>query len=278
MRYTVFGYVAMVGLILAKDKIQGEGRPEVSICQPSDWQDVEDPVSQRKEQSREQMARLSHHNEIVMKNFDALASEIDNAFRKEKNLKPEEVLSLFNAIDFAAEKHRLQMRKNKDKTPYISHPLGVAYNVMHYGDVKEVAVIIGALLHDTVEDTQTTFEEIENRFGKQAVSYVREMTDDRKLPSSDRRRLQVVEASKKSKGAAQIHLADKLYNAIELLDNPPEGWSRIRIDRYYQWIQSVVDRLPEGNDALKTQIHNVINTYWELQKPDKPLLKFKTPS
>src|SRR5579862_3260441 len=108
MRYTVFGYVAMVGLILAKDKIQGEGRPELSICQPSDWQDVEDPVSQRKEQSREQMARLSHHNEIVMKNFDALASEIDNAFRKEKNLKPEEVLSLFNAIDFAAEKHRLQ--------------------------------------------------------------------------------------------------------------------------------------------------------------------------
>jgi len=246
-----------------------DGRPEVSICQPSDCQNVEDPLLTRSQQSREHVARLSHNNEIVMKNFDLLSSEIDNAFRKEKNLKADEVRSIFTAIDFAAEKHRLQMRKNKEKTPYISHPLGVAFNVMHYGEINDAAVIIGALLHDTVEDTQTTFDEIEKNFGIEVASYVREMTDDKKLPFAERKRLQVIDASKKSKGAALIHLADKLYNAEDLLHNTPEGWSRIRIERYYQWTQSVVDRLPGGNEALKKEVQNVINAYWEQQKTVK---------
>ena len=262
--------LAALGLFIAKDMVRSEWCPEVSIYQSYDNQNVEDPILQRKEQSRELLMRLTHNNEIVMRNFTVLAMELEMAFRKEKKFKFEEICAIFNAIDFAADKHRLQMRKNKEKTPYISHPLGVAYNVIHYGDVKEAAIIIGALLHDTIEDTQTTFEEIESQFGKQTSSYVRELTDDKKLSSSERRRLQVIEASKKSKGAAQIHLADKLYNAIELLDNPPEGWSRIRIDRYYQWIQSVVDRLPDGNDTLKKQIHTVINTYWEHQKTAHP--------
>ncbi len=258
--------------LLATAAIAADGRPEVSICEPSDSQNVEDPILTRSQQSRELIARLSHSNETVMKNFDLLASEIDHAFRKEKSLKADDVRSIFHAIDFAAEKHRLQMRKNKEKTPYISHPLGVAYNVLHYGKIKDTDVIIGALLHDTVEDTQTTFEEIEQNFGKQAASYVREVTDNKKLDFAERKRLQLIEASKKSQGAAEIHLADKLYNVEDLLHNPPEGWSRIRIERYYQWVQSVVNRLPEGDEALKKEIQHVINAYWEHQK------SIKTPS
>src|ERR1700733_3185181 len=119
MRTAVFGYIALFSLCIVNNRVQAEGRPEVSICQPSDCQNVEEPIFERKGQTRDRLARLSHHNESVMKNFDALAIEIDNAFRKEKNLKPEEVLSIYQAVDFAAEKHRLQMRKNKERTPYI---------------------------------------------------------------------------------------------------------------------------------------------------------------
>jgi guanosine-3',5'-bis(diphosphate) 3'-pyrophosphohydrolase len=255
--------------LLATAAVLSEGRPEVSICQPNDCQNVEDPLLTRSQSSRELLARLSHDNGVVLKNFDLLASEIDRAFRKEKMLKADEVRSIYDAIDFAAEKHKLQMRKNKEKTPYISHPLGVAYNVMHYGEIKESAVVIGALLHDTVEDTQTTFEELEKRFGKQVASYVHEMTDNKKLDFSERKRIQVLDAPKRSKGAAEIQLADKLYNIDDLLHNPPQGWSRIRIERYYQWVQSVVERLPEGNEAMKKQIHHVINAYWEQQKSSK---------
>lgn len=261
--------ILMLGF-MATATLAAEGRPEVSICQLTDTQrdgqNVEDPIQARGLQSRALLARLSHDNEIVMKNFDKLASEIDHAFRKEKILKADEVRSIFNAVDFAAEKHKLQMRKNKDKTPYISHPLGVAYNVMHFGEMKDADVIIGALLHDTVEDTQTTFEEIQQRFGAQATTYVREVTDNKKLDFAERKRLAVIDASKKSKGASQIELADKLYNVEDLLHNPPENWRRIRIERYYQWVQSVVERLPDGNDALKKQIHHVVDAYWERQK------------
>jgi guanosine-3',5'-bis(diphosphate) 3'-pyrophosphohydrolase len=202
----------------------------------------------------------------VLKNFDALQVEIDKAFRKQKILKADEVRLIYDAIDFAAEKHRLQMRKNKEKTPYISHPLGVAQYVMHFGEIQDTAIIIGALLHDTVEDTQTTYEEIEQRFGKQVASYVHEVSDNKKLDFSERKRQQLIDAPKKTKGAAQIKLADKLYNLQDLLHNTPEGWSRIRVERYYQWAQSVVDRLPPGNQALRSEIDSVINAYWEQQK------------
>lgn len=267
------GVLAILMMSAVSTVIASDGRPEISICQSSDPEHVEDPILTRKEESRTLVARLSHQNECVMKNFDLLTQEIDNAFRKEKTLKADEVRLIFNAIDFAAEKHRLQMRKNKDKTPYISHPLGVAYNVAHYGEIKDASVIIGALLHDTMEEMQASFEEIEKHFGKQVASYVRDMTDDKKLSFSERKRLELIKASKTSKGVAEILLADKLYNVNDLLHNPPEAWSRVRIDRYYQWVQSVIDRLPSGNEAFKKEIHRTIDSYWEQQKEETSVNK-----
>ena len=245
-------------------RVEGAGRPEVSICQPADCQNIEDLFTQRCQESRAYVARLAHNDEIVLKNYDLLAIELENAFRKDKSLKAEEVDSIFSAIDFAAEKHRLQMRKNKEKTPYISHPLGVAYYLVYFGEVSDAAVIIGALLHDTLEIG--AIQEVEKRFGKDVAGHVREMSEDQSLSYVERKRQQVIHASKCSKGAAQIHLADKLYNAIELLRNPPEGWSSVRIDRYYQWMQSIIERLPQANDALKKEVEKIIDSYWESQK------------
>lgn len=217
------------------------------------------------QKTRVRLAEISHNNVTVMTNYDNLAGILDAAYHKEKSLSLEQIEQICAGVDFAAEKHRFQTRKNKEKTPYISHPIGVAYNAMAVGEVRDVDVIIGALLHDTVEDTQTTFEEIENKFGKRAASLVREVTDDRSLALETRKRMQVISASQKSIGAAQIKLADKLFNLNDLMHNTPEDWTQARIDGYYEWAQAIVDRLPQANEKLHEAVEDIINTYWENQ-------------
>jgi hypothetical protein len=243
---------------------------EVSLSQDAPSKAVaENPVQQTLQDTRKKLGKLAHNDTVVMKNFDNLAEVLYAAFQKEKSMTAQEIQEICSGIDFAAQKHRLQTRKNKEKTPYISHPIGVAYNLMGVGEVREASLIIGALLHDTVEDTQTTFEEIEGKFGKQVAGFVREVTDDKSLAKEARKRLQVINASHKSKGAAQIKLADKLFNLNDLYNNPPADWTQTRIDRYYEWAKSVVDRLPEANDKLHKAVVQMIDQYWEEQDSKK---------
>jgi guanosine-3',5'-bis(diphosphate) 3'-pyrophosphohydrolase len=245
-----------------------EEKPKVFLCQSTECETAESPVKQTLQETRSKVAELSHNDPTVMKNFDALAEILNISYQKEKSMTVREIQEVCTGIHFAAEKHRLQTRKNKERTPYVSHPIGVAYNLMHIGDVRDTAVIIGALLHDTVEDTQTTFEEVENKFGKLVASLVREVTDDKSLAKEARKRLQVINAAHKSKGAAQIKLADKLYNLNDLFSSPPADWTQMRIDHYYEWAQSVIDRLPNNaNDKLHKAVEGIINQYWEKQVP-----------
>src|SRR5579883_3142358 len=97
---------------------------------------------------------------------------------------------LLKTVAFAAEKHVNQRRKNATKSPYINHPIGVA-NILSEAGVTDLVTLQGALLHDTVEDTNTTFEEIERTFGKEVCNVVRDVTDDKSLPKEQRKMLQV---------------------------------------------------------------------------------------
>jgi len=99
---------------------------------------------------------------------------------------------LLKAADFAAKKHRDQRRKDSSKSPYINHPIGVAHILTEEGHVDDLAVLQAALLHDTVEDTETSFEEIEQLFGREVRDIVAEVTDDKNLPYVQRKRLQVL--------------------------------------------------------------------------------------
>lgn len=251
------GVVASVGFT-------SDEKPKIMIC--SSDSDTEDTVKSALEQTRKKVSVLAKDNALVMEKYDSFADVLNIAYRKERSMTAQEIQEVCVGVEFAAEKHRLQTRKNAEKTPYISHPIGVAHHLMDIGEVRDSSVIIGALLHDTLEDTQTTFEEIENTFGKQVAEYVREVTDDKSLATEARKRLQVINAAHKSKGAAQIKLADKLYNLNDLLDNPPKDWTQSRIDRYYEWAQSVINRLPKANDKLLGAIDEVIDSYWEKQQ------------
>ncbi|XP_078667078.1 guanosine-3',5'-bis(diphosphate) 3'-pyrophosphohydrolase MESH1-like [Branchiostoma floridae x Branchiostoma belcheri] len=158
---------------------------------------------------------------------------------------------LIECMNFAAVKHKNQRRKDPDKTPYINHPIGVAYILMKEGGITDVQVLQAALLHDTVEDTETSFEEIEELFGAEVRGIVAEVTDDKTLPKMERKRLQVVNAPKKSHKAKLVKLADKLYNLRDLERATPEGWTAERVTEYFRWAAQVVEGLRGTNQALE---------------------------
>ncbi|XP_053768374.1 guanosine-3',5'-bis(diphosphate) 3'-pyrophosphohydrolase MESH1 isoform X2 [Desmodus rotundus] len=134
-----------------------------------------------------------------------------------------EAAQLLEAADFAARKHRGQRRKDPEGTPYINHPIGVARILTHEAGITDIVVLQAALLHDTVEDTDTTLDEVELHFGAQVRRLVEEVTDDKTLPKLERKRLQVEQAPHSSPGAKLVKLADKLYNLRDLNRCTPEG-------------------------------------------------------
>lgn len=160
-------------------------------------------------------------------------------------------------LNFAAMKHREQRRKDPEKTPYINHPIGVAYILSSEGDVTDLEVLMAAVLHDTVEDTETTFEEIEENFGVEIRKIVAEVTDDKNLPKMERKRLQIEHALHVSPNAKLVKLADKLYNLRDLQRSAPEGWTKKRCDEYFIWAKKVVDNLRGTNSKLEKALDDV---------------------
>ena len=132
---------------------------------------------------------------------------------------------LLKAIAFAADKHRDQRRKDEGASPYINHPIAVATVLATEGDISDEETLVAAALHDTVEDTQTTFAEIDEHFGAEVAGLVRELTDDKSLEKAERKRLQIEHARNLSIRAKQLKIADKICNVRDVTDNPPADWS-----------------------------------------------------
>lgn len=135
---------------------------------------------------------------------------------------------LLNAVAFSAGKHRTQRRKGVDASPYINHPVEVANLLANVGEIADLFVLVAAVLHDTIEDTETKPEEIERLFGPTVRGLVEEVTDDKALPKTERKRLQIEHAPHLSAPAKLIKLADKISNVRDVTRNPPVAWSRER--------------------------------------------------
>lgn len=149
-----------------------------------------------------------------------------------------DTLLLLEAASFAAERHRDQRRKDVGATPYINHPLEVA-RLLSKAGVEDPEVLVAALLHDTIEDTETSLGDITERFGERVGQLVLEVTDDKSLPKAERKRLQVQNGPKKSDGAKMIKIADKIANLQDLSRSPPD-WTHERILAYRLWAYEVV--------------------------------------
>jgi len=170
---------------------------------------------------------------------------------------------LFNALAFAADKHRNQTRKGADASPYINHPIEVARVLIEEGSVSDPVVLMAAVLHDTIEDTTATDVELRARFGAEVTDVVLEVTDDKSLEKSDRKRLQVEHAPHLSERAKLVKLADKIANVRDVLDSPPRGWSLERRREYFEWAKQVVDGLRGASAALEASFDAAYAT-----KPD----------
>lgn len=167
---------------------------------------------------------------------------------------------LLEAANFAARKHRDQRRKDPPKTPYINHPIGVANILGKEAAISDLATLQAALLHDTVEDTDTRPEELEAAFGPEVRALVAEVSDDKSLPKEERKRLQVVNAPKKSHKARLISQADKLYNLRDLMQSTPEGWSEARVQEYFEWAGRVVRGMLGASPELEAGLEEVLKT------------------
>lgn len=156
---------------------------------------------------------------------------------------PTRAADLLRVALFAAERHKNQRRKDAQASPYINHPLTVAAILANEGGIDDPVTLFAALLHDTIEDTATTAQELRQHFGTEVTNVVLEVSDDTSLSSAERKRLQVERAPSASTRAKLVKLADKIANLRDLTHAPPAGWPLARKRDYFDWAKAVVDGL-----------------------------------
>lgn len=158
---------------------------------------------------------------------------------------------LVAAIAFAADKHRNQRRKDHEASPYINHPIALTNVLANEADIDDERVLMAAVLHDTIEDTETTAQELTRLFGKDVTDIVLEVTDDKALPKAERKRLQIEHAEHISRRAKLVKLADKICNLRDIATSPPADWAVERKQEYFDWAMAVVDRLRGVHPTLE---------------------------
>jgi guanosine-3',5'-bis(diphosphate) 3'-pyrophosphohydrolase len=158
---------------------------------------------------------------------------------------------LLKAIAFAADKHRNQRRKDADASPYINHPIALANTLANEGNISGENTLCAAILHDTIEDTETTRDELVANFGEKIASIVMEVTDNKDLPKAERKLLQIEHAAHASYEAKLVKLADKICNLRDLLSTPPQDWPKERLADYFEWANKVVAGVRGVNPELE---------------------------
>ena len=163
------------------------------------------------------------------------------------------------ALVFSADKHKNQRRKDADASPYINHPIALANVLAHEGGVHDLDVLCAALLHDTIEDTETTYEELRKEFSSKIADIVLDLTDDKSLPKQERKLLQIKHASHASHEAKLVKLADKICNLRDILSSPPIGWDLKRRQDYFDWAHKVVAGIRGANEKLERIFDGLID-------------------
>lgn len=173
----------------------------------------------------------------------------------------EAVQGILKAANFAAQRHAGQKRKGAAAEPYVNHLIEVAHLISTALPDADTNLIMAALLHDSVEDAAVKRSEIEELFGIDVADLVMEVTDDKSLPKAERKRLQIVNAPKKSIRAQAIKLADKISNLRAILHSPPADWTAERKQEYVQWAKQVVDALPNPDPTLKAKFEETYREF-----------------
>lgn len=168
-----------------------------------------------------------------------------------------EIISFARVLEFAARKHAAQRRKGEAHEPYINHLAEVALLLAEATAGKDLNLVLAGLLHDTIEDTATSYEELSREFSDDVADLVSEVTDDKSLPKERRKDLQVQMSPHKSDRAKKIKIADKISNLESILNSPPVEWSEKRKREYFDWAAKVVDGCRGVNSFLERKFNDV---------------------
>jgi guanosine-3',5'-bis(diphosphate) 3'-pyrophosphohydrolase len=158
---------------------------------------------------------------------------------------------ILKAMSYAAEKHSGQKRKDEKASPYINHPIEVTEILWSIGEVRDPILLVASILHDTIEDTEATPDQIRAEFGEEVLAVVLEVTDDKTLAKEVRKQRQVETAPHKSPRAKMLKIADKISNVQDIIDTPPTDWSLERRQEYLLWSERVVAGLRGVNEKLE---------------------------
>ena len=170
---------------------------------------------------------------------------------------------VLKATQFAALKHCDQRRKD-GKTPYIIHPISVAMILAEIGSIEDLEILSAALLHDTLEDTDTSAHELDKNFGSRVRIIVEELTDNDMLTFSQRKQMQIDNAPYLSKDATLVRIADKISNVSDVIKNPPPEWNQKRCNKYVDWAEAVMNNCQKVNQDLENHFFELLTEYRKL--------------
>ena len=170
---------------------------------------------------------------------------------------------VLKATQFAALKHCDQRRKD-GKTPYIIHPISVAMILAEIGSIEDLEILSAALLHDTLEDTDTSAHELDKNFGSRVRIIVEELTDNDMLTFSQSKQMQIENAPYLSKNATLVRIADKISNVSDVIENPPPEWNQKRCNKYVDWAEAVMNNCQKVNQDLENHFFELLTEYRKL--------------
>jgi guanosine-3',5'-bis(diphosphate) 3'-pyrophosphohydrolase len=175
--------------------------------------------------------------------------------------KPEHPLTgtqiILAALGFAARKHRNQRKSDAENAASITQPIQLAHVLGVEGNIADEQVIAAAILHDTIEDTETTNEELRQQFGLTIAEVVEEVTGDPSVPAHEQKQRQLEQAPHISRRAKLIKLAEKICDLRDMADNPPPDLTKRQIQDYFDWSKEVVDCMRGISPSLEAAFDDV---------------------
>jgi len=182
--------------------------------------------------------------------------------KKTSRLKMETQALYQTAIIFATSKH-LEIGQKVPGTdlPYVVHLSNVAMEILiasaHTKKFNLGFAVQVALLHDTIEDTSTTFDELENAFGVEIAHAVSALTKNKSLPKENQMQDSLQRIKKSQKEVWAVKLADRITN----LQPPPPNWDKEKIIKYKNEARTIFNELQAGNKFLAKRLNASIEVY-----------------
>jgi guanosine-3',5'-bis(diphosphate) 3'-pyrophosphohydrolase len=150
---------------------------------------------------------------------------------------------LLESISFAARAHHGQLRKD-GRTPYVSHVFRVSLLVRQIFGMDDESVLAAAVLHDTVEDTTTDFDDLQKEFGAEIAAWVADLSKDKRLPESEREKAYEARLAQAGWQVKVCKLADIYDNLMDSVHTQKDQQART-IRNAHRYLTALKSNLPE---------------------------------